>query len=315
MSKKNEVAKTENQLQVVESQTSQADVLIAQAIDKGTPIETMEKLLAMRRELKGEWAKEQFDISMSKLQADCPVIEKKKDGAKTKGGVVAYKYAPLDCIVKQTKQTISENGFSYQMKTNNKSGTISATCIVKHKCGHSEASTVEVPLGAQTGVMSAPQVTAAAMTYAKRYAFCDVFGILTGDEDNDAQQQGNQNNAPAKPKPVTPSPAKFDMVLMAEIKKMISEIDPTINSPAKFKTYIEGDLKIKLNPTNLKKISDELLKIIDRTVAPKVEDEIVDGEKSFVEDMEEEVKKIDAKKPKSNAGKLMQKGAQKGGKK
>ena len=60
--------------------------LISQAIEKGTPIETIERLLNMRRELKAEWAKEQYDLAMAKLQSECPVIKKKKDGAKTKTG-------------------------------------------------------------------------------------------------------------------------------------------------------------------------------------------------------------------------------------
>ena len=35
--------------------------------------------------------------------------------------------------------------------------------------------------------MSDSQVVAAASTFSKRYAFCNAFGILTGDEDNDGQ--------------------------------------------------------------------------------------------------------------------------------
>ena len=38
----------------------------------------------------------------------------------------------------------------------------------------------------KTAMMNAPQQTAATMTYAKRYAFCNAFGIMTGDEDTDA---------------------------------------------------------------------------------------------------------------------------------
>jgi hypothetical protein len=37
--------------------------------------------------------------------------------------------------------------------------------------------------------MSQTQVEAATLTFAKRYAFCNAFGILTGDEDIDAQPE------------------------------------------------------------------------------------------------------------------------------
>ena len=155
--------------------------LISQAIDKALPVETMEKLLMMRRELKAEYAKEEFDSAMSRFQADCPIIEKNKSGP---NGV--YKYAPLEEIVRQVKKELEKNGFSYSILTNMTTGKVKVTCVVKHKLGHSESSDVELPLAKQTGMMNAPQQTAATMTYAKRYAFCNAFGIMTGDEDTDA---------------------------------------------------------------------------------------------------------------------------------
>lgn len=168
-----------------------AEGLIAQAITQGASVETMEKLMAMRRELKVEWAKEQFDSAMMMFQSECPIIKKTKSGAKIKDtGLPAYKYAPLDAIVLQTKKLIEKHGFSYKIDTKTLDGKVEATCIAKHKAGHQDQSTIEVPLGVKTGVMSDSQQVAAALTFAKRYAFCNVFGILTSDEDTDA---------PAKP--------------------------------------------------------------------------------------------------------------------
>jgi hypothetical protein len=70
---------------------------------------------------------------------------------------------------------------------------VKATCMAKHKDGHSEPSSMEVPLGTKTAVMSDTQVVAAALTFAKRYAFCNVFGILTSDEDADAVPTGGKD--------------------------------------------------------------------------------------------------------------------------
>lgn len=164
-----------------------AESLIEKAIEKGVTVDGLEKLLNMRRELKAEFAKEQYDIAMAKFQGECPVISKTKEGAKV-NGEAAYLYAPIGSIVEQTKDAISRNGFSYSMKTETLDKKVKATCTAKHLAGHSESSTVEVPLGSKTGLMSDTQVVAAALTFAKRYAFCDVFGIITGDEDNDAKK-------------------------------------------------------------------------------------------------------------------------------
>ncbi len=159
--------------------------LIHMAIEKKVPVETIERLLAMRTQLKAEFAKEAFDNAMADFQGECPVIKKTKDGGKTKSGIVAYSYAPLDKIVSQTKGLIAKHGFSYQIKTEMTGEKVKAICIVKHRLGHSEQSEMEVPLGAKTDIMSAPQVVASATTFAKRYALCNAFGIITGDEDNE----------------------------------------------------------------------------------------------------------------------------------
>jgi hypothetical protein len=177
----------------------EVETLIAQAIDKNVPVETMERLLVMRRELKAEFAKEAFDKAMSEFQAGCPTIGKTKC-VYTKAGNKAYSYAPLESIVAQVKGLLKDHGFSYTVQTETKEGMVKVTCIAKHKYGHTEPSSVEVPLGNKTDIMSQTQVVAAALTFAKRYAFCNAFGILTGDEDTDASSMptdkpdGNKSN-------------------------------------------------------------------------------------------------------------------------
>lgn len=185
MPKKNEVSVIEQTetLPVVQ-QTNSVDVLIGKAIEKGMTAETMEKFLAMRRELKAEAAKEAFDSAMADFQGDCPIIEKKKS-AKNAQGTVMYSYAPLDSIVEQVGSIISRHGLSYSFETDNKPERVAVTCIVKHRAGHQEKSVMETSLGNKTQIMSGPQQIAATVTFNKRYAFCNAFGIMTGDEDID----------------------------------------------------------------------------------------------------------------------------------
>lgn len=170
------------------------EVLIAQAIDKGLPVETMERLLAMRTALKAEAAKEAYDEAMANFQAECPIVGKGKE-VKNRSGVVMYHYAPLEAIVSEVKDIIGKHGFSYSIKTEIKENAVKVTCIVKHKGGHSEMSDMEVPLATRTDIMSAPQQTAATMTFAKRYAFCNSFGIMTGDEETDAIEKKIEEKA------------------------------------------------------------------------------------------------------------------------
>jgi hypothetical protein len=160
--------------------------LLQQAITNKVPVETLERLLAMRKELKAERAKEDYNNSMGEFQSECPVIQKTK-AVTTRDGTVAYKYAPIESIVTQVKSLLQKHGFSYAVQTETSDKRVKSVCIVKHVGGHSENYEVEVPLGNKTQVMSDSQVVASALTFAKRYAFCNAFGILTGDEDIDGK--------------------------------------------------------------------------------------------------------------------------------
>jgi len=165
------------------------DVLISQAIDKNVPVETMEKLLAMRRELKAEAAKEAFFKALAGFQSECPVIVKSATGGS--GQSYTYQYAPLDVIVEQTKEFIQKHGFSYTIQARFEKDPPAqvAICTIHHTAGHSQESEFRAPIDA-TGNMNIIQKNASSLTYAKRYAFCNAFGILTGDEDDDAQGAG-----------------------------------------------------------------------------------------------------------------------------
>lgn len=186
MQKKNAVAVT---------QSANPTTLIERAIEKGLDVDKMTKLFDLQERWEKKEAKKAFDLAMAKLQSELTVIEKNKEGGKTNSGQVAYYYAPLEFIVEKTKDVIGRNGFSYNFKTENAADRVKVVCIVKHEGGHSEESTMETGLSTKTSVMSAPQQTAATVTFNKRYAFMNAFGITVGGEDNDAQDIATTENA------------------------------------------------------------------------------------------------------------------------
>lgn len=160
--------------------------IIQFALEKGAGVEVMERMLAMRQQLKAEAAKESFDSAMEQFQAVCPVVAKKRNGAKN-----AYKYAALEDIVEQTKDARKEHGFSHKWTQGvaSQAGWVKAVVLIKHAHGHSEFSEFEVPIDDKNPMMTAPQRHAGAMMFAKRQAFCNGFGIVPVDEDNDAAGQ------------------------------------------------------------------------------------------------------------------------------
>lgn len=193
-------------------QANSVEGFISQAIAQGVSVDVLERLFGLREKVKAEAAKESFIGAMAKFQAECPTIVKTKE-VLTNSGQVAYRYAPIDSVVSQVKEAIQNNGFSYS--TNMKMTDVGVTVIVKvqHIQGHSEETEMTVPLGNKTQIMSQSQVVAAASTFAKRYAFLNAFGILTGDEDNDGADIGA--GAPQKP-------AQTNLVLEEYRKKILA---------------------------------------------------------------------------------------------
>ena len=166
------------------------DMLMVEAVRSGN-VEVMAQVMEIRRELKAEAAKEAFFDSFATFQSECPIIKKNK-WVLSQAGNKLYPYAPLDAIVKQVGGLISKHGFSYTIKSGVENpterdplGRVFAVCRVQHVAGHTEASPFSIPVKEATPFTNAAQQAGTALTYAKRYAFNDAFGIVTADEDTD----------------------------------------------------------------------------------------------------------------------------------
>ncbi len=174
--------KTEIAVQEPREMTS-PESLIALALQHNASVDNLERILQMQREIKAERAREAFHKALATFQANCPIITKSSTAG---SGNYSYKYASLDHIVSQTRDLISQNGFSYTFDTKKTDTALITYCHVKHIEGHSETSQFEIAI--DTGAkMNISQKDGAASSYGKRYAFCNAFGILTGEEDTDAQ--------------------------------------------------------------------------------------------------------------------------------
>lgn len=181
----------------LQKQDGYTERLIQFAIREKSGIDTLERLIALREKANQQYAREEFFKNLSQLQSELPVIKKNRI-IKNKDGSVRYKYADLDSIIKQTKKVIAKYNFSYNFCVKQNENEIAVSCIVSHIAGHSETTTVTVPIIRNTYEgMNNIQVIGASVTYAKRYAFTSAFGIAAMDEDIDAnipepQQQSQQ---------------------------------------------------------------------------------------------------------------------------
>src|SRR6266542_1507950 len=214
-------------LQRIEPAPESFGVMVQRAIDKGVPVETMERLLAMYEKLQARQAKAEFDRALAAFQAECPTIQKTKKVMNKDGRSVRYQYAPLEVIVQQVKGLLEKNGFSYTVDAEVEPGLVRATCKATHQAGHSQTSSFSVPID-KDAYMNAAQQCASALTFAKRYAFCNAFGILTGDEDDDSQASHEPTDVQQSTKPALKSSPKATTTktrdwFLAEMRKRFSD--------------------------------------------------------------------------------------------
>lgn len=274
--------------------------MLVLAINKSVPVETMERLLAMRRELKQEAAKEAYDRAMAAFQAECPTIVKTKE-VRTNSGGLAYKYAPIESIVSQVQPFLKTHGFSYSTTMELKETGVRVICKVTHEQGHSEESPMEVPFGTKTQMMSQSQVAAAASTFAKRYAFCNAFGILTGDEDTDAAPA--QETSRMAPYTVTRTvPAADDEhqgsviqegqimtndevieVQKLKIKEQLTSMGHENSGRTEANLIIKQHTHLDLEPKNFSQIIERLEKELDGTNPLTSDEKLADLERGLKE--------------------------------
>jgi hypothetical protein len=192
MSDEKAVARTDGHRTV---QPVDAESLIAKAISKDVPIETMERLLAMRREIREEQARDAYFEDLTRFQKVCPVIPHDRT-VRDKDGVKRYSYATLGQIIKIVHRKLTNYGFSYTIKTEQYDDAVEAICESHHTGGHMETTRFRVPIDPKA-YMNNQQKVGATMTFAKRYAFCNAFGIMTGDDDTDGN--GGSQDLPSAP--------------------------------------------------------------------------------------------------------------------
>jgi hypothetical protein len=229
--------------------------LISQAIEKGASIETLERIMDIRKQINAENAKREFDEAMSKFQSICPIIKKTKVVMNKDKTTERYRYAPLDSIISQVRKPIADCGFSYKIEAEFIPGAVRAITKVTHCMGHTEDSKFESPID-NDEYKSAPQHVASALTFSKRYSFCDAFGIMTGDDDNDASAIDVKISEEVK---------KGYQKLVSQIGKMkekqLKEFLKKVTDSSKYSKEQKEEYK-KLTDARLKEISE--LKTIEK---------------------------------------------------
>lgn len=155
--------------------------MLSMAVERGASIETLEKLMGLRERYEASQARKAFDEAVADAKARIPTISKNRAGHNNK------RYADFAAIASVVDPIISQFGLSYRFRTT-QTDRINVTCILSHKDGHSEETTLSGPADA-SGSKNAIQAIGSTLTYLQRYTLVQALGLAASEDDDGGRSQ------------------------------------------------------------------------------------------------------------------------------
>lgn len=173
--------------------------LIQIAIEKGSSVDALEKLMEMQTKWEAKEASKAFKQAMVDFQADKPKLVKTEKAHNSK-------YNPLPKIQEAVDPVLSAHGLTYRWEQEEVDGRIRITCVVSHILGHSERTYLTAPADT-SGSKNAIQSIGSTVSYLKRYTLEGALG-LSSDKDDDGAK------VTKKPE-LTPESGRWNQAVLA----------------------------------------------------------------------------------------------------
>jgi hypothetical protein len=152
------------------------------ARDPNVDVTRIAALMELQIKAEDRQAEKEFNAAFARLQPTLPRIS--KNGVidmGNKGKIYFSKYEDLDSAIRHLY--IAE-GFSLSFISEPSDKGIVLVAVLAHAAGHQKTSRLQLPPDAGAG-RNALQALGSSLSYAKRYLTCDLFNIVTVDQDKD----------------------------------------------------------------------------------------------------------------------------------
>lgn len=170
--------------------------MIDRAISSGANVETLEKLLALQERWEANQGRKAFDHAIAAAKAEIPSIRKNRtvDFTSQKGRT-HYRHEDLAEIARTVDPILSKHGLSYRYRTAQDARTVTVTCILSHRDGYSEETTLSAASD-DSGNKNHIQAVGSAATYLQRYTLKMAIGLAASDDDDGKAADGRPKQDP-----------------------------------------------------------------------------------------------------------------------
>jgi hypothetical protein len=159
--------------------------LLRHALDSGADLDRLEKLMDLQDRWEANEARKAFADAMAAFKLAPPDIY--KDGQVSYGegkNKTEYRHATIGNVVEKITAAAAEHGFSHRWGLTQKDGQIVVDCVVTHRMGHEQITTLQAApdtSGGKNGIQS----IISAKTYLQRHTLLAAFGLATKDQGDD----------------------------------------------------------------------------------------------------------------------------------
>lgn len=168
-------------------QTATPMMLLSMAIEKGTDLDQLQKLMDLQERWEANEARKAFVAAMAAFKANPPRLEKNKlVNFSTSKGQTSYRHATLDHVADVLGAELSKHGLSFRWNVTQEQARIVVTCILQHCMGHSESVTMSGTAD-DSGSKNPIQQVGSTVTYLERYTLLAATGMATAEQDTDGR--------------------------------------------------------------------------------------------------------------------------------
>lgn len=159
--------------------------MLNQAVAKGADISVLEKLMGLQERWEANQARKAFDEAVAAAKAEIPTIAKNREVDFTSSkGRTNYRHEDLAEIARTVDPILSRHGLSYRFRaTSNPSEPVTVTCILSHRSGHFEETTLSAGRD-ESGNKNSIQAVGSAITYLQRYTLKAALGLAASNDDD-----------------------------------------------------------------------------------------------------------------------------------
>jgi ERF superfamily protein len=161
--------------------------LLRMAVSQNADLAKLSQLMDLQERWERSEAKKAYVAGMNAFKANPPLITKNEiaEFVGKNGEIVEWEYSTLDHIHDAVISELSRHGISHRWIVEQpKPDTVRVTCVLTHKLGHSEQTTLEGPVD-HSGSKNAIQAIGSSAKYLERYTLMAATGLADKSPDTD----------------------------------------------------------------------------------------------------------------------------------